>query len=146
VGDHGEAGTAGGVATLARPEPDRDDPQDPDGPDHTDRDGKRRRRWPWIVVVLALIAGAGGVATAKALESDPPPPPARPVTLPVPELAGRTGDVAEQVARASGWDVELAPVRMDGTEAGKVIATQPQPGSRLGTGGAARPIGSDGQH
>ena len=49
------------------------------------------------------------------------------------------------MARASGWDVELAPVRMDGTEAGKVIATEPEPGTRLDTGGAIRLIVSEGQ-
>ncbi|MBX3284496.1 MAG: PASTA domain-containing protein [Actinobacteria bacterium] len=134
--DAGEARSS--VAVLSPPDeltvlpdPNGDDVEPPAteaGPDG----GRRRRRWPWVLLVVALLAGAGGAAAA--VTGRGPNPFAAPVTLPVPNLVGRTQADAEAVAEAAGWKVTTRTERRDGTTKGEVLATNPKAGTRLAEG------------
>jgi serine/threonine-protein kinase len=94
--------------------------------------GRRRRRWPWVLLVVAVLAGAGGAAAA--LAGRDPGSAGAPVTLPVPDLVGRTQAQAESVAEAAGWKVTTRAVRRDDTTKGEVLATRPAAGTRLDEG------------
>lgn len=132
------AGARSSVAVLSPPdelEVLADDGGDVDQPVALDADadgGRRRRRWPWVLLVVALLAGAGGVATA--ILGRVPGTSGAPVTLPVPDLVGRTQAEAEAVAEAAGWKVTTRSVRRDDTTKGEVLATRPGAGTRLAEG------------
>lgn len=125
------------VAVLSPPqelevEPDGDG--DVDEPEIVDTEdgGRRRRRWPWVLLVVALLAGAVGVATA--VTGRVPGTSGAAVTLPVPDLTGRTQAEAEAVAGAAGWKVRTRTVRRDDTTKGEVLSTDPEAGTRLESG------------
>jgi serine/threonine-protein kinase len=142
-GESGPVGTAAGearssVAVLSPPDEldvEADGGGDADQPAASDAGadgGRRRRRWPWVLLVVALLAGAGGAAAA--LAGRDPGSAGAPVTLPVPDLVGRTQAEAESVAEAAGWKVTSRAVRRDDTTRGEVLATRPAAGTRMDEG------------
>ena len=143
-GDGGGAGSTDGaearsaVAVLSPPDelevlPDAEgDVDGPEGPDAGPATDRRRRRWPWVLLVVVLLAGAGGAFAV--ITGRGPGSLGAPVTLPVPNLVGRTQAQAEAVAEASGWKVTTRAVRRDDTTKGEVLASKPAAGTRLAEG------------
>jgi hypothetical protein len=81
-------------------------------------------RSPWPFVGLGLVAI--GIAVAAVLAQDP-------VTEPMPALFGYTGEQAERLLEADGYDVVLRPVR-ECEPIGQVLTSAPQAGEPLQQG------------
>jgi len=92
-----------------------------------DKPKRRRRRWPWVVLATLVVAAAGVGGTMTWLASQP-------VTHAVPELVGVGSADAKVRIIDLGWLVESIEVREDGTSAGEVVRTTPEPGVTLEEG------------
>jgi len=88
---------------------------------------KRRRRWPWVVLAMLVVAAAGTAGTMAWLAGQP-------VTHAVPDLVGIGSTDAQSRIIDLGWLVESVNVREDGTAAGEVVRTNPEPGTTLEEG------------
>ena len=108
------------VATRAVPAyaPDADDGYDPP---------RRRRRWP-IAVLAVVLAALLGVGAAWAVVE------ARAPSYEVPVLVGNTEEAARQAVDGYGWKIERRTERQDGSEAGRVLRTEPEAGEPLEEG------------
>jgi serine/threonine-protein kinase len=98
-----------------------DDLTDPD----TGRRG--RRRWP-LVVATVLLASLLGIGAAWAVIE------ARTPRYEVPVLVGLTEDAARKAVDEYGWKIDRQTTRQDGSEAGKVLRTDPAKGEQLKKG------------
>lgn len=88
---------------------------------------RRRRRWP-VVILSILLAALLGVGAAWAVVE------ARTPTYEVPVLVGNTEEAARRAVDGYGWTIERRTDRRDGSEAGKILRTEPEAGETLKKG------------
>ena len=121
LAEPGEA-TVTDVPIVGPPRPTFDDDLlgDPD-------DRPRRRRWP-LVILAVVLAGLLGTGAAWAVIE------ARTPRYEVPVLTGLTEDAAAKAIDGYGWKVDRRTDRKDGSEAGKVLRTDPTSGKQLKKG------------
>lgn len=97
---------------------------------------RRRRRWPVVLAVLLAVALGAGAFVAYDATRTP--------THEVPELVGQQLDDLELVAQQSGWEIDPKKTRLDGTEPGEIVSTDPPAGERLAEGGVLTVLVSEG--
>jgi beta-lactam-binding protein with PASTA domain/tRNA A-37 threonylcarbamoyl transferase component Bud32 len=88
---------------------------------------RRRRRWP-IAILAVVLAALLGVGAAWAVVE------ARTPSYEVPVLIGTTEEAARQAVDGYGWEIERRTERVDGSEAGRVLRTEPEAGDQLDKG------------
>ena len=88
---------------------------------------RRRRRWP-IAILAVVLAALLGVGAAWAVVE------ARTPSYEVPVLIGTTEEAARQAVDGYGWEIERRTERVDGSEAGRVLRTEPEAGRQLDKG------------
>jgi beta-lactam-binding protein with PASTA domain/tRNA A-37 threonylcarbamoyl transferase component Bud32 len=88
---------------------------------------RHRRRWP-IAILAIVLAALLGVGAAWAVVE------ARTPSYEVPVLIGTTEEAARQAVDGYGWEIERRTERKDGSEAGRVLRTEPEAGQQLDKG------------
>ncbi len=86
-----------------------------------------KRRWPKVVLALllvVLVAGAGWWGYRQA----------RTPSYPVPELVGLTEAAARAEVEPYGFKIDIRPIRVDGSQPGEVLRTDPVAGKDLREG------------
>ena len=86
-----------------------------------------------LLVVVALVGG--GFVLSRVLATP---------TAEVPELAGRQLGELELVAEQHDWVLDPKKTRVDGTEPGEIVSTDPPAGERLAEGGTLVVLVSEG--
>jgi beta-lactam-binding protein with PASTA domain/tRNA A-37 threonylcarbamoyl transferase component Bud32 len=83
----------------------------------------RRRRWLLVLVALLLVAlGAGAFFAVDAVRTP---------TYEIPDVAGQQLADLELVAAQNQWELDEKRTRLDGTEPGEIVSTDPPPGEQL---------------
>ncbi len=104
----------------------------------TERDGEERgrRRWPLVLGALLLVAlGAGGFFLYQSLRTP---------TYEVPDVLGERLDDLALIAEQNEWEIDEKKTRVDGSEVGAIMSTDPAPGERLEEGGTLVVVVSEG--
>jgi len=93
-------------------------------------DGSKAR---WFALILALLVLGTAVVGGAVLWRQ-----SQPVTHTVPSLVGTSFPDAQTAVADFGWLLEIADVRLDGTVADEVVATEPEAGVELAEGDTLR--------
>ncbi|MDQ2649387.1 MAG: protein kinase [Actinomycetota bacterium] len=96
-------------------------------------DDRPRRRWPWAILAVLLLAG--GVAGGALLYDRTSTP-----SHPVPLLVDLTREQAEAAVSEFDFELQYDEIRKDGTEAGKILETDPPAREELKEGGTIRVV------
>ncbi|GAA4721375.1 Stk1 family PASTA domain-containing Ser/Thr kinase [Nocardioides conyzicola] len=126
--DHVElAAMTAPIRTMDRPPPDRPRPARPAPPTDQPPVGRRSRKGLVLLLVALLLIVGGGVGAWWFLDGR---------YTSTPGVLGMTQKSAERQLDAAGLDTEVGdPAYSETVAAGRVVSTDPEPGSKVLTGG-----------